>query len=172
MFSDSFERVVHYRTAYEPPAPFQFYVVNDDLNAIENTDFKLHVTVSGEVIPENVEIHYNNESYFLQQKQVGEFEYVFSQPRDNIRFELTANNVTSRPYELQVIQAPSLLGFEMLLNYPKYINKPSETLKSTGNANVPEGTSITWLLKTKATDSVQMVAVDTLSFSKQRFRCI
>ncbi|GGK30521.1 ATPase [Yeosuana aromativorans] len=167
LFSDSFERVVHYRTAYEPPAPFQFYVVNNDLNAIENTDFKLHLTVSGEVIPENVEIHYNNESYLLQQKQVGEFEYVFSQPRDNIRFQLSANNVTSRPYELQVIQSPSLLSFEMLLNYPKYINKPSETLKSTGNANVPEGTSITWLLNTKATDTVQMFALDTLSFLKK-----
>ncbi|MDX1270255.1 MAG: hypothetical protein R3340_00345, partial [Bizionia paragorgiae] len=28
-FSDSYERVVNYKTAYEAPAPFQFYVLND-----------------------------------------------------------------------------------------------------------------------------------------------
>ena len=120
LFSDSFDRVVHYKTAYEPPAPFQFYVVNDNLNAVENSNFKLRVAVSGEVIPENVEILYNNESYFLQQNKVGEFEYVFSQPKEDIRFELTANNITSKPYDLHVIQVPSLLSFEMVLEYPDY----------------------------------------------------
>jgi hypothetical protein len=165
LFSDSFDRVVHYKIAYEPPAPFQFYVVNNDLYAIENTDFVLHVAVSGSVVPENVKINYNNESYFLQQKSVGEFEYVFSQPKENIRFELTANAVTSKPYKLEIIQAPSLLSFEMFLKYPSYINKQPEVLKSTGNAIVPEGTTITWKLNTKATEHVKLFALDTLLFS-------
>ena len=30
-FSDSYKRVVNYQTAYEPPAPFQFFIVNDKL---------------------------------------------------------------------------------------------------------------------------------------------
>ncbi|MFH4963826.1 DUF4175 family protein [Gaetbulibacter sp. M235] len=166
LFSDSFERVVHYKTAYEQPAPFQFYVVNNDLNVIENTDFILHVTVSGSVMPNNVEIHYNNESYFLQQKNVGEFEYVFSKPKENIQFELTANNVTSKPYDLNIIEAPSLLSFELLLKYPSYVNKPSEVLKSTGNAVIPEGTNVTWKLNTKSTENVSLFSKDTLSFSK------
>jgi hypothetical protein len=166
LFSDSFNRVVHYKTAYEPPAPFQFYVVNKDLYIIEKTDFVLHVTVSGSVMPDNVEINYNNESYFLQQKNVGEFEYVFSQPKENIRFELTANKITSKPYELQVIQAPSLLSFEMVLKYPSYIKKQSEVLNSTGNAVIPEGTNVTWKLNTKATESVSLFSSDTVSFSK------
>ena len=166
VFSDSFDRVVHYKTAYEPPALFQFYVVNNDLNAIENTNFKLHVTVSGEVLPENIEILYNSETYFLQQKQTGEFEYVFTKPKDNIRFVLTANGITSKPYELHVIQAPSLLSFEMLLAYPKYINKESKVLKSTGNAIIPEGTEITWKLNTKGTENVQFRSKDTVSFIK------
>jgi len=166
LFSDSFERVVHYKTAYEQPAPFQFYVLNNDLNAVENTDFILHVSVSGNVMPNNVEIRYNNESYFLQQKSVGEFEYLFSKPKEDIQFELTANNVTSKPYDLHIIQAPSLLSFEMLLKYPNYVNKASEILKSTGNAIIPEGTSITWKLITKSTESVSLFSKDTLLFSK------
>tara|TARA_R110000868_G_scaffold173829_2_gene410226 strand:+ start:12928 stop:16254 length:3327 start_codon:yes stop_codon:yes gene_type:complete len=164
LFSDSFDRVMHYKTAYEPPAPFQFYVMNTGLSAIENSNFELQVKVSGTVIPENVKIHYGNEAYFLQQKSPGEFVYVFSKPIKNVRFELKANNVTSKPYELIVIKAPSLLSFEMLLNFPSYINKPSEILKSTGNTDVPEGTKVTWKLKTKSTDKVQLFSKDTLSF--------
>ena len=78
VFTDSFERVVNYKTAYVPPAPFQFYVVNENLSAIENTNFKLIVKVAGDIIPDNVEIIYNDETYFLQQMQIGEFECVFN----------------------------------------------------------------------------------------------
>jgi len=36
VFSSSYERVVNYTEAYEPPAPFSFFVVNESLKAIEN----------------------------------------------------------------------------------------------------------------------------------------
>jgi len=166
MFSDSFDRVIHYKTAYEPPAPFQFYVVNNNLNAIENSNFKLYVTVSGEAIPDNIEIQYHKESYFLQQKKAGEFEYEFSKIKEDVRFVLTANGIISKPYHLQVIQAPSLLSFEMVLNFPKYTKKQTKVLKSTGNALVPEGTEVIWNLKTKSTEAVQLLSKDTMGFSK------
>jgi hypothetical protein len=167
-FSSSLERVVHYKTAYEAPALFQFFVVNENLNAIENKDFKLVVKIAGEVIPDNAQIVYNNETYFLQQKGVGEFEYVFSQPKETIEFQLTSNNVTSKPYTMNVVEAPSLLSFEMVLDYPNYTKKKDETLKSTGNAMVPEGTNITWQLKTKSTDKVQLFSKDTINFSSEK----
>ena len=167
-FSDSYERVVHYKTAYQPPAPFEFFVVNDDLNAIENRDFKLIVKTAGEIVPENAQIVYNNETYFLRQKNIGEFEYVFSQPHADIEFQLTANNVTSKPYTLNVVEVPSLLNFEMILDYPSYTKKKDVTLKSTGNAIVPEGTNITWQLKTKSTETVNLYTKDTLTFSSDK----
>tara|TARA_R110002049_G_scaffold51245_7_gene145091 strand:- start:1091 stop:4495 length:3405 start_codon:yes stop_codon:yes gene_type:complete len=167
-FSDSYERIVNYKTAYQPPAPFEFFVVNDVLNAIENKDFKLLVKTAGEVMPESAQIVYNNETYFLQQKGIGEFEYVFSQPKTNIDFRLTANNETSKRYTLSVVEVPSLLSFEMVLDYPNYTKKKDAVLKSTGNAVVPEGTNITWQLKTKSTQTVNLYTKDTLTFSSQK----
>ncbi len=167
-FSDSYERVVNYKTAYEPPAPFQFFVVNNNLNAIENIDFKLLVKTAGDVFPESAQIVYNDETYFLQQTGVGEFEYVFSQPKTNVDFQLIANGVTSKPYELTIVEVPSLLSFEMLLDYPSYTKKKDAVLKSTGNAIVPEGTNIIWQLKTKATQTVNLYSKDTLVFSSQK----
>jgi hypothetical protein len=165
-FSSSYKRVIDYKTAYEPPAPFQFFVVNEDLNAIENMDFKLVVKTAGEVTPENAQISYNNETYFLQQKAIGEFEYIFTQPKEAIIFQLSANDVTSKPYTVNLIKTPLLLNFEMVLDYPNYTKKNDAVLKSTGNAIVPEGTNIKWNLTTKSTDQVLLYADDTLSLKK------
>ncbi|WP_418512660.1 DUF4175 family protein [Corallibacter sp.] len=163
-FSDSYERVVNYKTAYEPPAPFQFFVTNDNLQAIENKDFKLVVNTAGSVIPENAKIIFEDESYFLQNTGNGSFEYVFEKPKKDITFQLTANDVTSKPYTLQITQVPSLLSFEMILDYPSYTKKQDEVLKSTGNAIVPQGTQVTWRLNTKATKNVLLYAKDTMQF--------
>ncbi len=161
-FSDSYERVVNYKTAYEPPAPFQFFVVNDSLQALENNDFTLLVQTEGEVIPENVQISYNNETYFLKQMNPGVFEYIFTQPKETINFHLTANDVRSRDYNLNVINTPTLLSFDLVLDYPAYTKKQDETLKSNGNAIVPQGTKVTWNLKTKSTDNVVLNTADSL----------
>ena len=161
-FSDSYERVVNYQTAYEPPAPFQFFVGNADLQALENKDFTLRVSTRGDVIPEDIQITYNNETYYLKQLGPGDFEHVFSQPKEDVDFSLFANNVTSRIYELKVVNVPTLLGFDMVLDYPSHTRKKDETLNSTGNASVPQGTKITWNLKTKGTDEVTMNTKDTV----------
>lgn len=167
-FSDSYERVVNYKTAYEPPAPFQFFVLNDNLQAIENQSYRLIVETVGEVIPETAQITFNNETYFLQQKGTGQFEFVFDQPKTDITFNLMANNVVSIPQTLKVIQVPTLTNFEMVLDYPSYTKKRDEVLKSTGNAVVPQGTNITWKLNTRATDNVSLyTAKDTTAFKTE-----
>ena len=167
-FSDSYERVVNYQTAYEPPAPFEFFVLNENLQALENQEFKLIVKTAGDVTPENAQITFNNEAYFLQQKEIGEFEYVFEQPKTNVQFNLTANNVTSKPYTLTVVEVPTLVSFQMVLDYPGYTKKRDEVLKSTGNAIVPQGTNVTWQLKTKSTDDVYLYSSDTISFASDK----
>lgn len=164
IFSSSYKRVVHYDTAFEPPAPFTFIVMNDDLNAVENKPFNLKIRTEGTAIPENASINYNGETYYLQQTSPGLFEYTFQQPVESIDFSLKANKVTSREYTLDVIKTPSLLNFEMFLDYPSYTGKRDETLKSTGNATIPEGTRVKWNVATKNTKAVTLKTADT-SFS-------
>ena len=163
-FSDSYERVLNYQTAYEPPAPFQFFVINESLQAIENKDFKLKIATVGDVIPENAQIKFNNQSHFLQQLAPGEFQYVFSLPKEAVEFTLLANDVVSKPYLLEVVNTPNLVNFEMVLDYPSHTKKRDEILKSTGSAVIPEGTNVTWKAKTKSTTVVHIYAEDTLTF--------
>ena len=165
VFQDSYKRVVNYRTAYEPPAPFQFFITNEKLEAIENEDFRLFIKTAGEVMPENAQIVFNDEAYFLKNTGSGTFEFIFSKPKASIDFQIKANDVVSRPYTLTIIEAPSLVAFEMTLNYPKHTKLANETLKSTGNTVVPEGTTVSWNLETKSTQAVYLYAKDTLSFN-------
>jgi hypothetical protein len=172
-FNDSYERVVHYKVAFEPPAPFRFFLVNENLKAMENEEFKLMVNTEGDLIPENVKINYSGESYYLQRKETGLFEYVFTQLKNDISFNLSSNKVNSRTYELEVLEVPTLLGFDMILDYPAHTKKKSEVLKNTGNAIVPQGTKVSWELRTKSTDAVFLYSKDTVSFEAEdtgRFR--
>ena len=161
MFRSSYERVVNYDTAYEPPAPFSFVLANDTLTAIENKPYTLQVQTQGEVIPEQVSIQFSDERYYLQPIAPGVFEYTFSQPSESLAFTLSANKVTSSPYALEVIKTPSLSGFELWLDYPTHTGIKDEPLENTGNATIPEGTRVTWNITANNTDAVHIKSQDT-----------
>ncbi|WP_201741442.1 DUF4175 family protein [Sinomicrobium soli] len=161
-FSDSYKRVVDYRTAYEPPAPFSFFVMNETLNGVASKPFELQVKVVGDVLPEDVGIHFNGQHYFMQKEGADRYKYVFKQPGENIGFYLSSGKVASRPYLLTVDAAPVMTGFEMQLRYPSYVGRTPDTLKGTGNATVPEGTEVVWTLDTENTAVAEWSSANTV----------
>lgn len=162
LFSSSYERVVNYNEAYEPPAPFSFFIINESLEGIENRDYELVVRTIGDVVPEQVSVRFNEETYFLQQIAPGEYTYIFEQPTEDITFSLQGNKVVSKPYTLEILKVPVLVDFEMQLDYPNHTRKRTERIKNTGNAIIPEGTKVTWKLQTRQTNNVDLVLKDTI----------
>jgi len=166
--SQSLNRVVHYKEQFLPPAPFEFQVLNKNLQTEQNQDFLLKVKTVGKVVPENAMIFIGNESYFMESNKAGEFQFVIPKPKENLEFHIEANEVSSHEYELNVVTVPSIANFEMVLNFPGYLNKKSEVIKGTGNAVLPEGTRVTWRMNTLATQKVEWLdAASKFSFAKQ-----
>ena len=166
--SQSFNRVVHYKEQFLPPAPFEFQVLNKTLQTEQNQDFLLKVKTVGKVVPENAMIFIGDESYFMETTKAGEFQFVIPKPKENLEFHVEANNVSSNEYELNVVTVPSIANFEMVLNFPGYLNKKAEVIKGTGNAVLPEGTRVTWRMNTLATQNVEWLdASSKYPFSKQ-----
>jgi len=161
LFSSSYKRVVNYDTAYTPPAPFSFFLLNEELSAIQNQPFTLKIRAKGSAIPQDASIVYNDQNYFLKQTAPGIFEYTFLQPSTAIDFKLTANDVNSKNYTLEVVKTPSLVSFQLFLNYPNYTGKKDQTLNSTGNTILPEGTKVQWLVNTQNTTHVGLKTKDT-----------
>jgi len=163
MISDSFARVINYKKQYTPPAPFEFVVLNKILQTEQNKDFLLKVKTVGKVAPENAMIYIGDESYFMEMNKTGEFEFVIPKPNNSVDFHFEANEVASKDYQLQVVTVPSIANFDMVLNFPSYLNKKQEIVKGTGNAVVPEGTHVTWKMNTLATKNVQYLSDNLVS---------
>lgn len=165
--ADSWHRVVHHQTAFVPPAPYQFQVLNEELVAKEHEDFTLQVQVKGSVLPEHVQIEYNGMQYFMQEEKPGTYSYVFQRPTGKIPFRLKGPKATSAAYELRVVEVPEIAQFDMVLQYPAYLKQNSTRIKGSGNATIPEGTIIKWELATKSTTAVYWSSQDSkVAFSK------
>jgi len=154
IISQSLNRVVHFNATFLPPAPFKFVVLNQNLQTEQNKDFVIKMESIGNVVPENVMIHIGDESYFMESSQPGKFEFKIEKPVENVSFSFEGNSVSSEEYELKVITVPSIANFEMVLNFPSYLKKKSETIQGTGNAIVPEGTLVTWKMNTQSTQEI------------------
>ena len=166
--SQSFNRVVHFKQQFTPPAPFQFEIINPNLQTEQNKDFVLKVKTIGNIVPENAMIFIDDESYFMESTKPGEFQFTITKPTEDIEFHLIANDVSSKDYELKVVTVPAIANFEMTLNFPSYLNKKQEVIKGTGNAIIPEGTRVTWKMNTLATQKVEWVSENLHSlFTKQ-----
>ena len=159
-FFGSYNRVVNYDVAYEPPAPFSFRLVSSDLNVLDSESVTVQVVTEGEIRPDQVFITISDRNLLLQE-QNGIYQYTFTPPLTSTDFSFNANGIFSRPYRLNALKTPSIQNFELVLNYPNYTNRKSETLKSTGNATFPEGTKVSWQIDGNAIDMVQLITKDT-----------
>lgn len=167
-FFGSYERVVNYDLAYEPPAPFSFELLSANLRVIESEPFTFQVTTQGNVRPENVYIVLDGREILLQEEN-GIHQYTLSPPVSSAVFNFKANNVESQSYTLTALKAPAIVDFNINLTYPSYLKKKSETLKSTGNAVMPEGTRVTWDIMGQDTEQINLITKDTaLVFEKQK----
>ncbi|XLS29244.1 hypothetical protein ACJD0Z_00140 [Flavobacteriaceae bacterium M23B6Z8] len=162
-FSEGYERMIHYDVAYEPPAPFYFQLLTDSLVAVENTEFVLTVTTKGEVLPEQVQIEIDGYDYVMQTKASGIWQYKIQNPgASGESFRLKAGEVISEEMFLKVLKAPKLVSLDMNMDYPDYIGRGNEVIRNNGNAQVPEGTVVTWIARTKEAEKVVIRDLDTI----------
>ncbi|MAU71143.1 MAG: hypothetical protein CML04_03520 [Pseudozobellia sp.] len=165
-FFGSANRVVNYKMAYEPPAPFSFQIINESLDILDNQSLTIEAVTIGDVQPEQVIISLDGTDYFMK-KENGRYIYSIDPPFSSLDFRLNANGVYSKPYTINVRETPVLEDFTMVLDFPRYLGKAKESVNGTGNATIPEGTKVSWSVSTKNTEKVEFSTRDTiLAFDK------
>jgi hypothetical protein len=153
-FTESYKRVVNYQTYYEPPAPFFFELMNKNLRVEEGKPLEIILSTSGEVIPENAKINFNNQSYYLRPLGNGRFSYVFEQVTEDFSFYFSSNGISSSTHRVELIKVPKIIDFSLKLDYPNYTQNKDKTIQGQGSVNIPEGTVLTWVLNTQSTNKV------------------
>ena len=155
--TDSLERVVNHRTAYNPPAPFVFIIENKTLEVIQGKPITIVVKTVGNITPSEAKILFNNQQYYLQNNEDASFSYTFSDVQKPINFYVQANGIQSQDYQINVIGTPTINNISLSLDYPYYTNRKDEVVQNTNNLVVPEGTKITWKVKTNQTQELAFI---------------
>ena len=155
-FFVSSERIINFNQEYIEEAPFSFTVLNHNLKAYRNEDFKLKLSLEGEALPEEVFLVYNDRRFRMNSEAGDTYSYTFNKLQHNLDFNFLASGFESASYELSLISRPEMLFFDIVANYPSYLGKKPESLENVGNLIVPEGTKIRWLFNTQFTDSLSI----------------
>jgi hypothetical protein len=157
LFTESTKRIVHHTEVYEKPAPYAFIITNDSLKAFQYEDFTVNVKVEGSEVPDEVYVKFKNRNYKCEKNSNSTFSYTFSNLKENTDFQIITDEVQSSLYEINVLPKPVMLGFNISLHYPSYLNKPDEVLENVSNLTVPEGTHITWKFITRNSENLILI---------------
>ena len=161
IIKDGTERMLYHQTYFEKQAPFQFAIINKDLQAIQQQDFILELKLNGNEIPNEVFISIEGIEHKMEKVDKQNYSYTFKNIQKNQTFGFNAAGFNSKGYELSVLPKPMLMKFDIQLTYPKYLNKKNETVSNIGDLQLPQGTKLNWIFHTKNTDNVYLHFLDT-----------
>lgn len=153
-FADSSTRIVNFKNEYAEEAPFTFMLQNQSLRAFKNEDFTVNLQLQGNTIPESVYLVFSDRKFKMETNDSRHYTYSFRKVQKDFNFIFEAAGYKSDDFEIEVVNRPSLVNFDITLNYPSYLNKPNEALQNVGNLAVPEGTVVSWNFDVTDTDSV------------------
>ncbi len=160
LFTEPTKRIVNYSEYYEKPAPYNFLITNDSLKSFQYDDFTVNIKVEGDEFPEEVFVKYKNHDYKCVKNSNSEFTYTFSKLNQPIEFQIVTDEVQSKPYNIEILPKPIMLGFNISLHYPLYLSKPDEVLENVTNLTIPEGTKITWNFITRNSENLILIIDD------------
>ena len=141
---NSSERIISYNKEFIEQAPFLFEIQNTNLSAVEGESLKLELKLIGEEIPNEVEIEYNNNSYFMSSKNIGQFSFNLKNLQNSINFRFKASTFYSSNYSIEVLPKPIISKINTKVFYPNYLKKESELFENKGNLFLPEGSIVEW----------------------------
>lgn len=153
---DSTERLIYNGREFLRPAPFQFVIDESELSVAQFNDYPLTIDVTGDQLPNEVFIEIDGYQYRAQKKAPNQFEYVFKNVQDAVRFQLRAGEVSSITYSLDVLRKPNITDFEIKVDYPAYTGRSDESLNNIGDLTVPVGTELNWVFNTENTDRIEV----------------
>jgi len=161
IITDGTKRVVNYGKEFKPEAPFSFNLASKEWLAVENEDFSIEVALSGKEIPQNVYVEYQGARFRMNEDGKTKFSHTVKKVSKSFTFKIFADGFYSDEYTVKVVPKPTLAGLKIKLEYPSYLNKPSEVLTGTGDMTIPEGTRVNWTMNTRNTDELVLLLNDT-----------
>ncbi len=129
-------------------APFNFHLMNADLNFVENESVEIKLKLTGSQLPTSVFFLFEGQK--LQMKNEGNqvFSYQVNQVKATQNFAFWSSGFESQDFKMVVNKLPKWRNISLNVQYPSYTQLPSETLSPYDIVKVPEGSTLTWNIET------------------------
>lgn len=167
IISESTNRLVAHNVEFIPLAPYQIEIENNSLKAYKNEDFKLRIKIEGEEIPNQLNVHFNNQEFLMNKNGKNQFSFSFNNLDDDLSFFISDGVYNSKNYEIDVMPKAGIVGFSIALNYPNYLKRENEVFHDKGDLSIPEGTEVKWSFTTEDADGIHFILKDS-SINVQR----
>lgn len=157
IISEGSSRIIKNNEEFEKPAPFRFTVKHaNDFRAIQFSDVEILVDTEGDFVPEKAFIELGEHTYQLDKAQKHDFKFVIKNVKEDLSFVLKSGEVSSKAYDIDVLQKPQFTNMAVRAIYPKYIGRASETFENNGDLTVPLGTQLQWTIDAKQTADIHI----------------
>ena len=155
ILTESTKKLIRHNEYFAPVAPFKFVLLNNSLSAVQGQDLKVDLKLEGDKLPADVYIEIGNNTFKLDKENISRFHYQFSNLQKNTSFKFSGNGFSSQEYAIKVNLKPSLLHFDVDLDYPAYLHRHPEHILNAGDLTIPTGTLVKWELHTQNADGIQ-----------------
>jgi hypothetical protein len=145
------KRIFNHNEVFEKPAPFTIKILNNALQAVQQEDFTVRIKIEGDEIPAQLFLQSDKINYRMEKESNVLYSYTFRNLQQNTSFIITADQYNSKEYLIKILPKPIILSFDVLAEYPSYLDRKNETLANTGDLAVPAGTRLTWKFYTRDT---------------------
>src|SRR5690606_6574303 len=103
IFTDASERLLQPTKTFSKPAPFQFIILNKNMQAVRNGNFVLHVKAEGHSLPAAMSVVTGNDEIPMVRTAVNEFQYSFKNLTEAVAFKLYASGFYSSSYKIDIV---------------------------------------------------------------------
>ena len=87
LITESSARIIDYKTEYVPPKPFEFALLNGDLECIQHQNYTVSVQLQGKEIPSEAHIELGGQPIKMKKVEAHLFEYDLINVQKSLTFK-------------------------------------------------------------------------------------
>ena len=148
------QRIVNYEQHFEKPLPYQVEIEQDEIETTQGKEVKFNIRVTGDRIPDAFYVKSELGQQLMTKASANDFSYTFKNLFNDLTFNVTGGEYTSRPLHITVHPNPTLLSYRCEVRYPAYIHRANETMEAKTRLIVPQGTQLTFSFTTRDTEQM------------------
>jgi len=164
---NAFRRLVHYKTAFYPPPPFQFYLETKNLDVKKGGDLTIKVRILGEEIPELTYLKIHGQKFLMKSLNDSLYSYTLKNITRDLNFSFTDGKVESDLYPVHVLPVPEILSLSVKTIPPKYTRLSAFQQENDGNLSIPVGSHVSWNFLTLTVDTLTLYFENDTLFLNQ-----